>query len=473
LDAMGWIAAAAIMALVALLALLALWKRSAAGIPTSRFGRFLRVGFGSARLMGRWFRRHLVRLVVGKKRRAELERKHREETARLATETMGNMKGVFMKLGQIVSFMDESVPPEVGAQLRTLQSKAPPMDYEVVARVIRDELGEEPERLFSDFEREPLASASIGQVHRAALGDGTAVVVKVQYPGVDEAIRADLANVGLLMGTIGALTPTLDAKPIAEELRERLLEELDYRLEADNQKLFAELFADDPDVHVPRVYPELSSQRVLVSEYAPGLGFYEFVDAASEEARRRAVLAIRRFVFDSIWYHHLFNGDPHPGNYVFAPDGRVTFVDFGCVKRFDPEFIHNFKELNRAYILGDRDAYYQVARRMNFIIDGQEKKADADWLWAYTEWFYQPILHDRPFAIDNEYCRQSVAKIFGDNMRKVNMPSEYLMLNRITFGFNSIMAKLSAVENWRRLSLEYYFGDELTEEILRADAARR
>ena len=224
-----------------------------AGIVTSRFGRNLRLMLSAARTMLRWMRRRLQRLVTPKHKLAALERAFHDETAKAALETMGNMKGALMKLGQIVSFMDEALPPEYQEHLRALQCQAPPMSYDAVARVIREELGHDPERYFARFDETPLAAASIGQVHRGQLYDGTDVAVKVQYPGVDRAIAADLDNAGLLIALIGAVTPTLDAAPLVDELRSRLLEELDYRAEARNQSAFAALFAGHPRIVIPRV----------------------------------------------------------------------------------------------------------------------------------------------------------------------------------------------------------------------------
>lgn len=436
-------------------------RRSSAGIVTSRLGRTVRVVTSGTRLawrhMIRWFRR----LFTSKARRAELDRRYHEETARRVLESMGNMKGVLMKLGQIVSFMDETLPEAYQEQLKKLQAQAPPMDYDTVARVIRDELGKDPELLFDRFDREPLAAASIGQVHRARMFDGTEVVVKVQYPGVDEAIRADLANYGMLMGMMAVVTPNIDAKPIVDELRARLLEELDYVQEAANQREIASHFVDHPRVVVPRVFDERSSSRVLTSEYMEGKDFYAFVESASVDERRQAVLALREFVFDSLWFHHLFNGDPHPGNYVFLPDGRVAFLDFGCVKRFDPGFMNDFAVLNRTYLIGDRKAYFAKACEMHFIKPGYEHKVTEEWLWDYARWFYLPILDDAEFEFTPDYCKKALGQLFGENMKLLNMPPEYVVLNRITFGLNSILSRLGARENWRRLSKAYYFPDEV------------
>jgi predicted unusual protein kinase regulating ubiquinone biosynthesis (AarF/ABC1/UbiB family) len=435
-------------------------RRSDAGIITSRFGRLLRIWGGIGRSMRRYLSRKLHRLFMSKARRAEADARYHEETAKSALATMGNMKGALMKLGQIVSFMDDTMPAAYKEHLSKLQSQAPPMDYDVVVRVIHEELGKDPERVFARFDEEPIAAASIGQVHRALTRKGDEVVVKIQYPGVDDAIAGDIKNTGMLMMMAGAVTPTMDARPLVTELQDRLLEELDYVREAANQQLFRDLYAGHETIVVPAVYPELSSHRVLTTEFIAGQGFYDFQRTASADARRSAVLTLREFVFDSLYLHHVFNGDPHPGNYLFMDDGRVAFLDFGCIRRFDPTFITDFKHLIRCYLDGDRDAVFDQCVSMNFIKADHAKKVDRDWLWDFSEPYYRPLLVDEPFLFTSEYCKEAITQMFGDNMRKLNMPPEYLLLNRITFGLNSIMAKLEAHENWRRLSLRYFYSEE-------------
>lgn len=453
------------LAVIALM-FVGLWvfgRANEAGITTHRWGRLLRLGWTSTRLVGGRMRHRLRKLFVSRQHQVELDRAHAEAAGRAVLETMGNMKGALMKLGQIVSFMDETLPEAFQVELRKLQKNAPPMEYDLVQSVIRLELGDDPEELFASFDERPMAAASIGQVHRATLDDGTPVAVKVQYPGVDRAILADLDNYGLLMGAINALTPTLEARPIVDELRSRLSEELDYTREAENTRLFSELYRDHPSIVVPHVHPERSSRRVLTTSLLEGAGFYDFVAQADPATKRRAVETIYTFVFHSIYTHYVFNGDPHPGNYVFLPDGRVGFLDFGCVKRFPAEFVEEFRKLNRLYLLQERDAYYDQAVKMRFILPGQTGKVDRDWVFDYLRYYYLPILHDREFTFTKEYCRRAVGTMFGENMRRLNMPGDFVMLNRITFGLNSIFAQLSATANWHRLARQQYFlpGDDV------------
>ena len=217
------------------------------------------------------------RVVASEAERDELDAAFQLKTAEQVTEALGNMKGALMKLGQMASYLDQGLPEPVRDALAQLQSDAPPMAGELARATAEESLGCTIEEVFAEWDDEPMASASIGQVHRAVTTDGRAVAVKVQYPGVGEAIRADLDNAGLIFGAVGMLFPGLDPGPFVAELRARLVEELDYRLEAANQRLFADAYRGHPFIHVPEVVDELSADRVLTTELAAGARFHEIV----------------------------------------------------------------------------------------------------------------------------------------------------------------------------------------------------
>ena len=448
---------------LALSMLVALWlasRANAANIPVSRLSRVAGLAAMSCRLALNGLRRRIGGVLTSRREREARDRRLQEQAARVALDAMGSMKGVMMKLGQIMSFMDDALPEVYRVELARLQSNAPPMVWELVEAQLRLELGDDPRRYFRSIEREPIAAASIGQVHRAVTREGHAVAVKVQYPGVEAAIRADLDNYDLLSSLLQAVTPSMESGPVAAELRDRMLEELDYRREAENQEVFRALYRDDPSIFVPRVYHELSTERVLVTELVQGAKpFYEFAATGNEAAKRRAVDAIYRFAFDSIYDHQVFNGDPHPGNYLFMADGRVAFLDFGCVRRFSPAFIADLRELNRRYLSGDRAAFREQMIGMGYILPRMVDKVGADWLWEYMRYYYLPILEDAPFEMTSDYCRQAIGAMFGPAMRKLNMPGEFLLFNRITFGLNSIFARLGARENFQRRASRYFFAE--------------
>ncbi len=268
-------------------------------------------------------------------RRAALEEQFAIRTAEDVARELGHMKGAIMKAGQLLGFIADGLPPEAQAALATLQADVPPMAPSLAESVVREELGADPDRIFLEWNPVPIAAASIGQVHRAVLRDGRIVAVKVQYPGVDRAIRSDLDNAELLYRLFSSFSLRgLDVKSLVDELRVRMGDELDYRLEAANQTEFADLYRGHPFIRVPDVVSEYSTRRVLTSEWVDGLTWAEFEETASPAARQRAGEILFRFAQGSIHRHGVFNGDPHPGNYRFTREGSVTFLDFGLVKRW-------------------------------------------------------------------------------------------------------------------------------------------
>jgi predicted unusual protein kinase regulating ubiquinone biosynthesis (AarF/ABC1/UbiB family) len=334
------------------------------------------------------------------------------------------------------------------------------MIAELAAQVVRDELGSEHEDHFAEGDPEPIASASIGQVHRAITHTGKAVAVKVQYPGVGDAIRADLGNAGLLFSAIGMLFPGLEPEPLVAELRERLVEELDYRLEADNQRLFADFYRGHPFIHVPEVVTPLCTERVLTTELAEGVRFDE-VEGWSQEERDLAAESIFRFVFGSLYRLHAFNGDPHPGNYLFRPGGQVTFLDFGLVKRFDPEEIKVLERMITAMVI-DRDiaGYRRTVEEIGLLQPGLPF-SDAE-VEDYFGHFYDFVLRDEVATITPEYASETVRRFFDANgphgpiMKAANVPPSFVIIQRINLGLYAIFGQLRATANWRRISDELW-----------------
>src|SRR6266851_736943 len=268
------------------------------------------------------------------------------QTAEDVAITLGAMKGVMMKIGQMASYIDDGLAPSVRRTLSRLQDSVPPMSAELAARVVEEELGLPPERAFATWDPEPIAAASIGQVHRAITLDGRAVAVKVQYPGIAETIAADLGNVSLLRRMLRVTAPSQDVDALIAELRDRVLEELDYRREADNQRLLADYYDGHPTIHIPGINGELSTRRVVTSDLADGARFAELAGWSQHE-RDLAAETIYRFVFRSLYEVHAFNGDPHPGNYLFHGGGRVTFLDFGLVKHFTQNELRPLMQMAR------------------------------------------------------------------------------------------------------------------------------
>ncbi|RMH44091.1 MAG: AarF/ABC1/UbiB kinase family protein [Deltaproteobacteria bacterium] len=443
------------------------------GIPRGRLGRLARLGRLSARLSTSWLGATVRRAFAGATARARYAEQRRRRDAAAIADTMGQMKGALMKLGQMLSFVSDDIPPEYRAALASLQTQAPAVDFAVVRDVAERELGKPLERAFARFDERPLAAASIGQVHRARLPDGRYVAVKVQYPGVADAIRADLANVGVLYRIVGLMYPALEPGPIVDELRARIGEELDYALEARNQRAFCDLYRDHPFIRIPEVIDAYSTSRVLTAELVAGERFDDVVGAPQAERDRYGEM-LYRFAFGSILRWGVFNGDPHPGNYLFQGD-RIAFVDFGCVKYFPEAMLARWQGLMEAHFAGDRAEFRARAVDLGFL--RADAPIDAGVLYDYFGYFYEPFREDRPFRFTPEYTARSLGMVFKPEGRfanvtkHTNMPRDFVFANRIQWGVYSILAKLRAQANWHRILREYLYGDAPATDLGRADAA--
>jgi predicted unusual protein kinase regulating ubiquinone biosynthesis (AarF/ABC1/UbiB family) len=393
----------------------------------------------------------------------DAEQRFHAATADKMLELLGSMKGAAMKLGQLASFVDLDLPPEVQATyhavLADLRDSAPPADPGAIRRVLTEQYGVPPEQVFRRWDPVPLASASIGQVHRAELEDGTAVVAKVQYPGVAEAIESDLANAELLAPMARMISPNLRIRPLMDELRDRLGDEIDYQREAQYQAAFHERYHGHPFISVPRVFSDYCRPRVIVSEFAEGRSFDEMMRTSTEAQRQRYGEIIYRFVFGSLHRFRLFNGDPHPGNYLFPDDGRVVFLDFGSVKMFSSATRDGLRAQLRAIRRNDGHGLVASLAAAGFL--PSERPVDTDKLTRWFRMFNEPILEDRAWTYTPEFARAVIRTTtdpragYLDLLRRLNMPPDYLMLNRIQWGVNSILGRLRATANWYRISDEF------------------
>ncbi|HZI38942.1 MAG TPA: AarF/ABC1/UbiB kinase family protein [Acidimicrobiia bacterium] len=410
----------------------------------------------------------LARLRARRAGDEELDAFH-VHTAEQVFELMGGLKGAIMKLGQMLSIVAENLPEVYQQALRGLQQSAPPMAAHLVADVVKAELGQPPERAFFEFSPEPVAAASIGQVHRARLFDGTPVAVKVQYPGVDVAIRADLDNAFLLYSAARALAPGIDPEPVVSELRERMGDELDYRIEAANQEEFRAAYDGHPWVRIPAVHREVSTARVLVSEWVSGRSFYELLDEP-QERRDRVGEQLFRFWAGSVSRMLLFNADPHPGNYFFeddgpgdrgVPEGKIWFLDFGLVKRFQTEEIENLKDRVLALRSGDDGAVIAAIQRHGWLRPGT--KIDYQRMVQLARLSVLPLVDHRPFTYTREYISETIDAMFniegpyGDVIRQMTLPRNQLMLTRIHLGLGGLFTKLGATADWASILDEYLF----------------
>jgi predicted unusual protein kinase regulating ubiquinone biosynthesis (AarF/ABC1/UbiB family) len=327
----------------------------------------------------------------------------------------------------------------------------------LAAQVVREELGDEPERLFLDWDPVPVAAASIGQVHRAITHDGRAVAVKVQYPGIARSLESDLRNVALLRRVAASAFPGLDTRSMIEELGERMREEVDYLHEAENQRLFAEYYQGHPTIHVPDVVPELSSSRVLTAELVSGARFDELLTWAQRE-RDLAAETIDRFVFRSLYRLHAFNGDPQPGNYLFHGGGRVTFLDFGLVKHFTDDELAPLIEIVETLCLNeDPEAFRRAMEGAGFLQTGAPVPT-AD-VVAHMSLFYDSIRERGPRTMTTEYS-SAVARRYVDFKSPLaayaKIPRSYVIVQRINLGLFAILGQMNATADWRSISEEIW-----------------
>ena len=365
-----------------------------------------------------------------------------------AAEVLGNLRGLAAKIGQMASYVDGLVPEQHAeafeSSLKALRAQAPRSSAAAIRNLVEEELGGPIDTLFASWSDTPLASASIGQVHRATLPDGADVAVKVQHPGIARAVESDLSNAGLLESFVGVLGgKRFDTKTMLEVIQTRFREELDYAFEAGNLARFADLHRGDPTVIVPTFHGSHSSRRVLTTAMAEGKSFDEAC-AASEPERRAWSETLWRFVFKGTLVGAMLNADPHPGNYVFHEGGRVTFLDYGCIQRIDdrrPRAV----AVHAAALARDEAAFGRAVSRMV----GAKPGALEDTAIRYTRDCFRPLF-ESPYRVTKPYAASLVAGMHEMALlaRKVpeeqlfTMPGDMVFVNRLQFGFYSVLARL-------------------------------
>ena len=376
--------------------------------------------------------------------------------------SLGQMKGALMKLGQMASYLDDGLPEPLRLALGDLLASAPPMSPELAADVVRRELGATPDEVFLEWDPEPIAAASIGQVHRALWWDPDqeverAVAVKVQYPGVADAIRADLANADLLGSMMSQLFKGLDPAPMVAEIQARIGEELDYRVEAANQQAFADFYEGHPFIHVPAVIAPMSTGRVLTTDLAAGAGWDELLTWSQAE-KDLAAEAIFRFVFRSLYRFHAFNGDPHPGNYVFRPGGQVTFLDFGLVKHFDDTAMETFQSMIGSAVLEPDHARFRDAVEGAGLLR-RGAPVSTEEVGRYFEHFYEAVRTDQTITWTTAYASATVRRTFDRNSpiaQYATVPADFVIIQRINLGLYAILGHLGATANYRKIAEELW-----------------
>jgi predicted unusual protein kinase regulating ubiquinone biosynthesis (AarF/ABC1/UbiB family) len=372
---------------------------------------------------------------------------------------LGQLKGGAMKLGQAMSIFEAALPEEFAEPyrktLRKLQDSAPPMPPGVVRRVMVSQFGEQWNDRFAEFDETPAAAASIGQVHRGTWrsdsGDDIDVAVKLQYPGAGKALRADLRHLARLSRLFAVIAPSVDVAAIAEELQERVIEELDYALEAQHQQAFADAFRDDPEILVPDVVAH--TDQALVSTWLESTGsLADIIDAGSQHQRDQYGLRYVRFLFAGPERTGLLHADPHPGNYRVLPDGRLGVVDFGAVARLPEGVPAELGLLLRMAAEGEFAELEAELRRLGFL--KPDVKLDADSVGRFVAPFVEPAQSEE-FTFNREWLRQQVLRVTAPNAEglgtslRINLPREYVLLHRVWVGGIGVLCQLGATARFR------------------------
>lgn len=374
--------------------------------------------------------------------------------ARQLMESLGDLKGPLLKVAQLLATIPNALPPEYAAELQKLQSQAPPMGWPFVRRRMSAELGADWEKKFRSFGREAAAAASLGQVHRAVTLSGEEVACKLQYPDMISAVDADLQQLKLALGFFEKVDGSVLTDAIFEEVKARLYEELDYRREARQTKLYSALLKDEKSVHVPRVIDALSTERLLTATWLEGRPILDFKEAPSEKRNKIAYNLFRAW-YVPLYYYGVIHGDPHLGNYAVQKDLSINLLDFGCVRVFPPRFVEGVITLYRALESGRPDMAVAAYESWGFKNLSRETVAVLN-TWA--GFLYGPVLEDRvrPIGVVQEkgiYGRETASQVHAElkKLGGVRLPREFVFMDRAALGLGSVFLHLQAEINWHKI----------------------
>ncbi|MDR3516312.1 MAG: AarF/ABC1/UbiB kinase family protein [Azospirillaceae bacterium] len=367
-------------------------------------------------------------------------------------QALGGLKGPLMKVAQILSTIPDALPPSYVQELSQLQADAPSMGWPFVKRRMAAELGPDWQGRFAAFGREAAAAASLGQVHRARHPDGRELACKLQYPDMQSAVEADLRQLGLVLAIFERYDGTISTRQIQAEIGARLREELDYRLEARHLSLYRDILADVPGVHVPELVPELSTGRLLTMSWVEGERLLAQVDRPVEFRNHLAMNMFRAW-YVPFYEYGIIHGDPHLGNYSVRPDGSINLLDFGCIRVFPPHFVGGVLELYEALRTDDEERAVAAYRAWGFKALTKDLVAVLN-LWA--RFIYAPILDDRARPIEensgSHYGRETAESVHRELRRfgGVEIPREFVFMDRAAIGLGSVFLHLRAEVNWYR-----------------------
>ncbi|MBX3270734.1 MAG: AarF/ABC1/UbiB kinase family protein [Sandaracinaceae bacterium] len=429
-----------------------------------RLARTLKVGLLGSRVGSSYLGGKLADVFRGEgdRERARVER-HVDNAKRIA-HTMTQLRGPLMKIGQLMSTHAEALPDEMVKLLAPLQTSAPPMRYETIRAVLEGDLGAPPEALFADFEREAVAAASLGQVHRARLADGTRVAVKVQYPGAVASVEGDLSNIHLATKMVKGLLSDLlgqsrfDVTPFAEELAEHLMQETDYCREAYNAKLLYALLEDDPELLVPRVHDSHSGLRVITYDWIEGEPLDWALEHPDRTIRERVVLQLQRAFWLQFFGGGLLHADPHPGNFKVLSDGRLGILDYGCVKIFEEPFLRAFGRMMHAEMEGDEEALRDVFVELGLMED-RDSDVELEDMEKVAAYFSAGVREDVEFdfsTFDYPAAGRELVMHFLTRRRPPPARRDFLFLSRVVLGYYEYFARAKVKMNFHRYVRPYF-----------------
>ncbi len=427
----------------------------AGGPSTSRFGRALKLGGLATRVTGSVIA-HSVKKAFGG---GGGDDTHAGAQALMANaerivKTMGEMKGAAMKVGQLLSADPDLIHPDFADQLASLQRNAPSMTFDMVRRQIETAFGQPLEKLYAEFEPEPIGAASIGQVHRAKLHNGRVVAVKVQYPGITATLDSDLRNLGAVLSVGRVFLSKERLEQFIDEARGAILDEADYELEARTLAKFRRLLSHRPGLRVPEPFPEYTARNVITMEFIEGGKLDEVLLGLEDQATKDAI--ITRFVETFVWMfheHYVLHADPHPGNFLLDADQNIVLLDFGCVKEFDPELCDGVLYLLRHFWEGDMHALEQRFRMMGFGTP-DAKFPDHEVMRQYHDMILEPIKHDAPFDFSEWAVHGRIRAFMRENFELIRLvpPAGLILYLRVLAGLKGQMTRMKANINLRALA---------------------
>lgn len=428
-----------------------------------RLSRTLKTAILGSKVGGSYLGGKLADAFRSGQDKASAEADRHVMNAKRIAQTMADLRGPLMKVGQLLSTHAEALPQEYGATLRSLQSSAPPMSYETIREVVEKDLGAPPEELFASFSKEAVAAASLGQVHEATLAGGTRVAVKVQYPGAEASVEGDLSNIHfatkmvkrLIADTVGGAR--MDLTPVAEELAEHLMQETDYCREAYNAKLLGELFAGDAQIVVPRVHDSHSGLSVITYDWIEGEDLDFGLRNEDPAVRDRTVRQLLHAFWHQMFRGGLLHADPHPGNFKVTPDGRLGILDYGCVKIFDEAFLRAFGLMMHASLEEDEERLRASFVELELMSD-RESKDEFEDMQQIAHYFSVGMRGDAEFEFGNFDYVASARELVAYFLARRRIPpaqKHFIFLTRVVLGYYEYFSRAKTRMNLYRFVMPY------------------